>query len=83
MSFGLRGAYALSGLRERLGSAGRGSLEGLEKAVFDGASPAIDTRAVARVVVSASRRERLRALCRRLTTPFSALFHAPRLCLKG
>ena len=82
-SFGLRGARALSGLRERLGSAGRDPLEELEKAVFDGASPAIDTCAVARDVVSASRRERLRALRRRLTTPFSTLFHAPRLCLKG
>ena len=58
-------------------------VEELEKAVFDGASPAIDTCAVARDVVSASRRERLRALRRRLTTPFSTLFHAPRLCLKG
>jgi hypothetical protein len=81
-SFGLRGARALSGLRERLGSAGRDPLEGLQKAVFDGASPAIDTRAVARVIVSTARRERLRALCRRLMTPFAALFQAPRLRLK-
>ena len=82
-SFGLRGARALSGLRERLGSAGRDPLEGLEKAVFDGASLAIDTCAVARVIVSAARRERLRALCRRLMAPFATLFQGPRLRLKG
>ena len=81
-SFGLHGARALPGLRQRLGSRERDPLERLEKAVFGGANPPIDTRAVARVMVSAARSERLRALRRRLMTPFATLFQAPRLRLK-
>ena len=81
-SFGLRGARGLSGLRERLGWAGQDPLEDLEKAVFDVGGPLIDTRAAARVIVSASRRERLRGLSRQLMAPFAILLHAPRLHLE-
>ena len=81
-SFGLRGARGLSGLRERLGWAGQDPLEDLEKAVFDVGGPLIDTRAAARVIVSASRRERLRGLSRELMAPFAILLHAPRLHLE-
>ena len=81
-SFGLRGVRGLSGLRERLGWAGQDPLEDLEKAVFDVGGPLIDTRAAARVIVSASRRERLRGLSRQLMAPFAILLHAPRLHLE-
>ena len=80
--FGLRGVRGLSGLRERLGWAGQDPLEDLEKAVFDVGGPLIDTRAAARVIVSASRRERLRGLSRQLMAPFAILLHAPRLHLE-
>ena len=67
-SFGLRGARSLSDLRERLSTAGRGPLDTLEAAVFDGRGRPIDNGVVARGIVSAARRGRLRALFRRLMT---------------
>ena len=67
-SFGLRGARSLSDLRERLSTAGRGPLDTLEAAVFDGRGRPIDNGAVARGIVSAARRGRLRALFCRLMT---------------
>ena len=78
-SFGLRGVRALSGLRDCLGSRGHDPLERLEKAAFGGANPVIDTHAGARVMVSAVRRERLRALGRRLMMPFATLFQAQQI----
>jgi hypothetical protein len=72
-NYGLRGARALSGLRGRLSAAGRDPLDRLEEAVFDGKNRPIDNRAVARRIVSAARRGRVRALFRRLMTHFDTL----------
>ena len=81
-NFGLRGMSALSGLRGHLGPSGCDSLESLEKAAFGGMNQVIDVGVVARALVTVARRERVRTLCCRLTTPLTTLFQARRLRLK-
>ena len=65
-SFGLQGARALSGLRDRLPAAGIDPLDTLEQAVFNGKNRPIDAQATARGLVASARRGRVRALFSRL-----------------